>query len=350
MGFRQSTKKRIIGIVILSLILIVIGVLFLVRVPYFVISPGLAQDVSPMVHVGNIRPHEKGTFMLTTISLKDGNLFDYAYVKLTGKGELVPENQILAQNESEEEYQRREAENMTASQNQAIIAAFRYAKKPVRVEIKGIEVFQLIRKQPQGLREGDIIRKVDGRPVQSVDQLIHYLSTKKAGDTVAVGLVRGGKAQTLTLTLSPLPAEPGEKPRVGLGIIPVPRIKVITSPPAWIEADQIGGPSAGLMFSLEVLNRLLPEDLTHGRRIAGTGTISADGTVGQIGGIQHKLVAAERKHAQIFFCPEDVMPGDQNEKIAKETIKKEGLHLKLVPVKSLADAVHYLQRLPKATA
>lgn len=350
MGYRDSNGKRIVGVVVISLIFIIIWVLFLVRIPYFVMAPGSAQDVSPMVHVGGIRPHEKGSFMLTTVSLKDGNLFDYAYVKLTGHGELVHETEILAQNESEEEYQRREAENMTASQNQAIIAAFRYAKKPVRVQMTGIEVFQLLRKQPQGLREGDIIQKVDGRPVESVDQLVQYLSAKKAGDTVVVSLLRDRKAQTLKLSLYTLPAQPGEKPHVGLGIVPVPRIQVITSPPVRIEADEIGGPSAGLMFTLEVLNRLVPEDLTHGHRIAGTGTISADGTVGQIGGIQHKLVAAERAHAQIFFCPEDVMPGDQNEKIAKETIKKEGLHLKLVPVKSLADAVQYLQRLPEAAA
>jgi PDZ domain-containing protein len=350
MEFRPINKKKIIGAIVLSLVLIVVGVFFLVPIPYFVISPGEAIDVAPLVKVGNIRPHEKGDIMLTTISLRDGKLFDYLYVKWTDHAELVPGTQILGKNETEEEYERRQAENMIASQNQAIIAAYRYAHKPVSVRVDGIEAFQVIRKNPAGLKEGDLIKKVDGRSIDSAEQLIGYLSSKKAGDSVTIEVVRDGRVLTLKQKLIPLPTQPGKKPRVGLGIVPMPRLHVTASPPAKIRSDQIGGPSAGLMFTLEVLNRLLPEDLTHGYRIAGTGTISANGTVGQIGGIQYKLVAAERKHAQIFFCPEDTEPGDNNEKIARETVKKDGLHLKLVPVKTLDDAVRYLRRLPEAGA
>lgn len=349
MNFRRQSK-RIWGGFLAAVILIVIGVSLLLPIPYFAMGPGSAIDVSPLVQVGTSKPDEKGTFLLTTISLKEGNVFDYLYSKLTGQIELVPEKQILAQGESEEEYERRQAENMIASQNNAIIAAYRQAGRPVKVEVSGIEIFQLVKNRKTDLKVGDLIKKVDGRAFSSAEQLIQYLSSKKPGEVVTVNLIRGKKRMEKKVKLVELPTAPGEKKRAGLGIIPVMRVKVKISPPAKIHTQNIGGPSAGLMFSLEVLNRLLPEDLTRGYRIAGTGTISQTGEVGQIGGIQYKVIAADREQAHIFFCPRDKGPGDKNEETAKETVKRIGTTMKIVPVSSLQEAVRYLQNLPVRTA
>jgi PDZ domain-containing protein len=343
-------KKRSIRLLILtgSFLCIILGLLLTIPIPYFVIQPGSAIAVAPLVQVGNTRPDEKGVFFLTTVSMRDGKWIDYIYARLSDEIELVPENQILAQNESEKEYERRQQENMLASQNQAIIAAFRFAGRPVSVQSEGVEVFQLVKTRPGGLKEGDLIQQVDGRPVRSPDELIQYLSGKKPGDVVRVSVVRDHQPLTLNVSLISLPSEKGKKPRAGFGIIPLPRVRVKTDPTVKIRAGDIGGPSAGLMFALEVLNRLLPEDLTKGYKVAGTGTISETGEVGQIGGIQHKIVAAEKEGAQIFFCPRDRKPGDDNEKTAKETVKKLGLSMKVVPVSTLDEAVRYLRGLPKA--
>ncbi|SEN15580.1 SepM family pheromone-processing serine protease [Lihuaxuella thermophila] len=349
MNFRMQSK-RIWGGVLGAVIFIALGVSLLLPIPYFAMGPGSAIDVSPLVHVGTSQPDEKGTFLLTTISLKEGNVFDYLYSKITGQTELVPEREILAQGESEEEYARRQAENMIASQNNAIIAAYRQAGRPVKVEVSGIEIFQLLKNRNTGLKEGDLIKKVDGRAFSSTEQLIQYLGTKTPGEVVTVNLIRGKKQMEKKVELVELPAAPGEKKRAGLGIIPVVRVKVNISPPAEIHTQNIGGPSAGLMFSLEVLNRLLPEDLTKGYRIAGTGTISQTGEVGQIGGIQYKVIAADREDAEIFFCPRDREPGDENEKTARETAEKIGTPMKIVPVSSLQEAVRYLQHLPARSA
>ncbi|MBA4494742.1 SepM family pheromone-processing serine protease [Paenactinomyces guangxiensis] len=345
MNFRRWSKQ-VIGGFIASVVLIVIGATLLIPVPYFVLQPGVAIDVKPLVKVDKETAGEKGTFLLTTISLKEGNVFDYLYAKGSGRVELVPEQQILAENESEEEYQRRQAENMIASQHNAIIAAYREARRPVSVEILGIEVFQLVNNQPHVLQKGDLIKKVDQKLFSSTEKLIQYLSRKKPGDVVTVDLIRNGKRMEKKVKLVALPVSPGQKKRAGLGIVPVPRVEVKTSPPASIETENIGGPSAGLMFSLEVLNQLIPEDLTRGYRIAGTGTISEKGEVGQIGGIQHKIVAAEREEAQIFFCPKDRGPQDTNERMAKETARRIGSKMKIIPVSSLKEAVRYLRTLP----
>ena len=101
--------------------------------------------------------------------------------------------------------------------------------------------------------------------------------------------------------------------QVGIGIVPVTERRVQTKPAVRIRADHIGGPSAGLMFALEILNQLTPEDLTRGLKIAGTETLSAEGEVGQIGGVEQKVMAAEREGADLFFVPADVRPGDSNQ-------------------------------------
>jgi PDZ domain-containing protein len=104
-----------------------------------------------------------------------------------------------------------------------------------------------------------------------------------------------------------------------------------------IDTGEIGGPSAGSMFTMEILNQLTPEDLTGGRKIAGTGTISLDEQIGEIGGIKQKVVAAYRDGAEIFFAPQ---------KNAEDAMKAaEGLDIKIVSVSELDDILNYLREL-----
>ncbi|MCK9906873.1 hypothetical protein MXD63_43635, partial [Frankia sp. Cpl3] len=98
-------------------------------------------------------------------------------------------------------------------------------------------------------------------------------------------------------------------------------------------AQGIGGPSAGLMFTLEIYDQLNTElDVTRGYRVAGTGTISADGTVGRIGGINHKIVAADKAGAEIFFAPDDAEGEISNYQEAMATAKRIGTKMRVVPV------------------
>lgn len=120
---------------------------------------------------------------------------------------------------------------------------------------------------------------------------------------------------------------------------------IVTDPPVRIESDQIGGPSAGLMFALEVYNQLIREDLTKGYRIAGTGTINIDGEVGPIGGISQKVIAAHKAGADIFFAPNERGAKHSNYKEAVKTAKDIGTNMKIVPVDTFDDAVQFLQKL-----
>ena len=116
-----------------------------------------------------------------------------------------------------------------------------------------------------------------------------------------------------------------------------------------IRTDNIGGPSAGLMFALEIYDQLTKEDLTRGYRIAGTGTLAPDGKVGRIGGIEQKVIAAHKSGAEIFFAPKEDGEqgiGELNYEAALRTAKDIGTDMKIVPVASFDEAVRYLEELP----
>ncbi|HEY0827908.1 MAG TPA: S16 family serine protease, partial [Bacilli bacterium] len=117
-------------------------------------------------------------------------------------------------------------------------------------------------------------------------------------------------------------------------------------------AGEIGGPSAGLMFALEIYNQLVDQDITKGYRIAGTGTIDTKGQVGVIGGIKYKVVAADKAGADIFFAPKDFIPEDKmylpikNTTEAMNQAKKMNTKMIVVSVDTLEDALRYLEALP----
>lgn len=129
-------------------------------------------------------------------------------------------------------------------------------------------------------------------------------------------------------------------------------MQVKTKIPVKVDAGQYGGPSGGLMFSLQIYQQISGDNLQKGRKIAGTGTINTDGTVGEIGGIDKKVIAAHRAGAKIFFAPyikptKEILKYEEghmtNYQMAKKATKKYAPGMKVVPVTSFDEAVKYLQ-------
>ncbi|MDR4145132.1 PDZ domain-containing protein, partial [Bacillus paranthracis] len=135
------------------------------------------------------------------------------------------------------------------------------------------------------------------------EKLIAYLKEKRAGDIVHLEFLHGKKKKEADVEVIELDKKTGQ---VGIGIAPEDNMTIHPSIDVKINSENIGGPSAGFMFSLEVYNQIVKEDLTRGYKIAGTGTMDAEGNVGQIGGIKHKIVAAHKEDVDIFFYPRDI--------------------------------------------
>ncbi|SMO46531.1 SepM family pheromone-processing serine protease [Melghirimyces algeriensis] len=324
------------GMVVILLLLI----LFVVPVPYYVMQPGSAMEVRPMVRVQGAQAEEKGAFLMTTIYMGKGNVLGVLLSQFDSRYELVPKKNVLIEGEDPEDYRKRQKKIMEISQQKAILAAFHETGHSAKERLLGVRVFRVLQKMPATnvLKSGDLIIRVDGKNVKTTEDLLTYLGKKNIADRVTLQVKRDGKVLTKRIKLGKLN---GDRP--GIGIEPMTERKVKTTPKVTIHADDVGGPSAGLMFTLEIINQLVEHDLTNGYRVAGTGTITPEGQVGQIGGIQHKIVAAEEENADIFFVPADIHPRDSNEKLAKKTVKEIGADMKLVPVKSLDEALSYLE-------
>lgn len=336
--------------------------LLFVRLPYYILMPGSAEPVKPMVHIAQGDNVEKGAFLLTTVGGKDANLLNYFAALIDPNEELVKKKDMFGQ-ESLQDYSQRQEYVMLTSQSDAMQAAYRKAGIPYEIKNEGVMVLRTLPGLPAEniLRGGDYLLQVDETPIRKAQDLLGFLKAKKAGDTIQITYRRDKASFVTPLTLGTLPQEKDAQgnplpPRPGLGFVPgdVQSVQAgDASKQLAVKTADIGGPSAGLMFSLEMYSQLTGTDLTKGYRIAGTGTIDPKGQVGVIGGIDHKVVAAEREHADIFLAPKDLnpKPGEKFQPVpnysdAVKQADKIGSKMKVVPVGTLDDALRYLNDLP----
>lgn len=332
----------------IALYLLMIGVLLYVVVymptPYLIYQPGSAEEVRPMIQVENSDPVEEGTFMMTTVSASYANMALLMLSAFNPNAEVVKKAEKMG-DQSKDEYAATQVYYMNSSQSSAMEAAYReadieYSIKPAYVFVMSISENSTNAKH---FRPGDKLIKIDGQPAEDNEKIASLLSEKSIGDVVSVELERKGKTVEEQVKLVSIKDEKTGTERPGLGVLIATMQEVKPSDPGHtihFADTNIGGPSAGLIFTLEIYNQLTEGDLTKGYRVAGTGTIDNTGAVGPIGGVKHKIVAADRKKADFFFVPR------KNYEEAKKRADRIKTNMELIPVDALQDAVDYLEKLP----
>ncbi|WP_127533951.1 SepM family pheromone-processing serine protease [Paenibacillus kobensis] len=319
-------------------------ILFLIPTPYYLYQPGTVERLSSLVTVDQGHKDSEGSFNLTTVlSIRASNVATLLYGMLHQDTEVRKASDVKG-NLTDAEYVRVLTHMMAASQRTSTASALSQSGQKVDTNVRGLflTMIQPGSKAKGILRIGDIITSVDNESAVSVESVSQYFSTnKKPGDTVQLKVERGESQLTEQVKLVPL----GADAHPGLGLTLEPEYDVSSERKVNFTASEIGGPSAGLMFSLEILDQLLPEDLTHGLKVAGTGTIDMKGNVGQIGGIRDKIIAAHLAGVDLFFCPKDPEGTKGNAQDAIDEAKKRGYSLRIVPVSTLAEAVDYLSKL-----
>ncbi|MBB5179001.1 PDZ domain-containing protein [Planomicrobium koreense] len=312
----------------------------------YISRPGGAYELGPLVEVAGGDEDDEGTLSLMTISLLKATPVLYAFAKFQDGYKVMPADQVRSPHESDEEYNVRQLKMMADSQVNALQVAFDIADKPYEVTNNGVYVMTVLEGgAADGILEaGDRVISVDDNQFSTQEEFVEYLSGQEEGQQVELVYEREDREITDTVELAPLPTDPE---RIGIGIAFVENKEITTDPEVTIDSEKIGGPSAGLMFTLEILNRLLDEDITKGYDIAGTGTMESDGTVGRIGGIDQKVIAADNQDIEIFFAPDDVTEGasESNYALAKKTAEKIGTDMEVVPVKTIEEAMDYLEEL-----
>lgn len=311
---------------------------------YIIEAPGQANPVSSLIKQNKKTNYHNLYFV--TVSERPAIMIDYLTSFLRPYDTRYTRQEVMGESSSQE-YNQMQKYYMETSQNNALYYAAKRAKVPHRQKYLGVYVMNILPGSSfkNKLKVGDTIKEVNGRQFNSTKELMNYLNTLSVHERITIKVLRNHhssllKGKTMHLT--------GTK-RVGIGIQLVDHTEVITKPKIKIDAGNIGGPSAGLMFSLAAYQIFTHHQLTAAK-IAGTGTIDEEGHVGIIGGVDKKVVAADKEGMKVFFAPTDqptgVKKSETNYVEAKKTADKLQTKMKIVPVKNFDDALNYLKQHP----
>lgn len=287
-------------------VLIALAVAVVSPVPYVALTPGPTLNTlgvsgsKPLIQIkGHPVYPTSGHLNMVTVSFLGGpgtnfNIFGALRAWLSPNDAVVPQQEIFTPGQTPQQVARQDTEQMANSQQTAEAAAL----CQVGISLKTVDTIQAtVKGMPAAghLQQGDVITAVDGRPVSCHADAGTLIRARRPGAPVQLTFLRRGRTEHVRLAT----ADAQGTPEIGVQLTE----GFVFPFTVTISIGNIGGPSAGLMFALGIIDKITPDNLTGGRFIAGTGEIEANGTVGPIGGIQQKMVGARAAGATIFLTP-----------------------------------------------
>lgn len=328
-------NRRIFTLLAALVPILALGILgSVVTVPFVALGPGptfntLGEvDGKQVVDVQGapVKP-VSGNLNMTTVSVRDRlNIFEAIGLWIDGQHGLVPRAEVYPPGQSRDDVDKSNQQQFKDSEDSAELAALNYLKLPTAVQLANVADDGPAK---DVLKKGDEIVSIDGKPIATTKDVVTAVSSAKPGTTIPVVVRRDGVEQTAEITLG---ARPDDSGKGYLGITP----DEVNKGPIKVDFNlgEIGGPSAGLMFTLALVDKLTTGDLSGGKFVAGTGTIDPDGKVGPIGGIQYKMIAAREAGAETFMVPAAN---------CNEAAQRTPAGLRLVKVENLSGAVQSLE-------
>jgi PDZ domain-containing protein len=304
-GLSRSTSVWLVAMFVAILLGAVMG---LIHLPYAILQPGPVTNTlgngpegKPLITVAGKTYPTAGALDFTTVAVLGGptnpvNGWQWVSAHFDKTNAVVPEVDLFPKGVTSTEVDHENAAEMAESQQEAIAVALRNVGETV-TEV--VTIGSLTKTSPARgvLLPGDVLVSIDGKPVTTPVEVRTAIRAHKPGETVAITVRRVGKQIPRTVKTAALSGQ------AAVGVLM--RTAFVFKTKVSINAGDVGGPSAGLMFSLAVYDKLTPGALTGGVNVAGTGTINSAGAVGPIGGIQQKLVGARRGKATWFLAPAD---------------------------------------------
>jgi PDZ domain-containing protein len=334
---RHITPWRVVGAVVL---LLLVTLLILVRVPSdkYLLLPDIAHPVAPLVKVEGARtPSGAGPIYFLDVIERQASEFERLFPWIHPDGTLVPAGIILPPCSTASQAEQAQLQEMSYSQHVAATVALRKLGYHVGVTPTGVVVSQLIggTHAPCNLQPMDIVIGVNGKPTLSQAALLNALGRVEPGDVVRLRVRRAGKLITVPIRTVCC----NQHGKALVGFVPEQAAKFKLPVRISIDAGNVGGPSAGLAFTLEVMQKL-GRNVTHGHRVAATGEMELNGDVFPIGGVRQKVVDAQKANVQALL-----VPAGQNARDARRFAPK---GLRVIPVRTLDQALHALATLPPA--
>jgi len=307
--------------------------LFTVHLPYYISAPGGLIDTKDRVEITS-KFDLKGSLNMTYVTEIHASIPTYLWSLIQNDWDLEKASDVIPSNETEEDTHTRNKLLLDEANRTAELIAYKYSDIDYMIRNDEIYVTYVDERAKTDLKVGDRITYIDGNKVTNKEYILNYIKGKHIGDYVTLRVINNKKELTRKANFVDIDGEA--------------KIGVIVTEKFDIESDNSvkynfssseSGPSGGLMTSLTIYSYLNKIDLTHGKKIAGTGTIEYDGTVGEIGGVKYKFVGAVNNKADVFLVPF----GDNYNEV-KKIKKKRGYKIDVVPIKSFEDALKYLSK------
>lgn len=301
----ERIASRILSLALVLLVVSLLGMV--IKVPYAVEYPGSMTDTlsaegeERIVEVKGAKAYPtEGSLYFTTVSVLGGperhvSMWEWVTGKLHPDAQVVPEQLVYGTQTSDDAVRRMNEADMQGSQKNAIASGIRSTGTEVGQRVVVAEIAEGYPADGRLALE-DEIRAVDGKGVERVADVTAAISGREPGEQVEIEVERRGEERTISLATKDLGGD-----RAGIGVALEPLYDYPFE--VRIDAGPVGGPSAGMMFALAVHDVLTPGALTGGTKIAGTGTIDDSGRVGNIGGIEQKMVGAKNGGAEYFLAP-----------------------------------------------
>lgn len=313
--------------------LIVFLLLFLVKFDYYIYSPGGLVELTDRIEVDNAYK-SKGTFNLTYVMARDGNIPNILLSYIIPTWDLVSIDDMRIDEESEKEIVERDKIYLKETSYDAIIAAFNEAGISYSIDNISVVVTYISKNAKTDLKIGDAIKAINGKEISNFDDLKNEIPKYKENDKLTIKVLRNNKEKECYAELII------EDNQVMIGIT-LSELKDITTNPKveYIFKDNESGSSRGLLCALDIYNKITEYDLTKGKKISGTGVIYEDGTVGAIDGVKYKLRGAVNKKADVFIVPsynyEEALKEKEKNKYNIEIIEADNLHNVIEKLKEL---------------
>ncbi|MDR2975977.1 MAG: PDZ domain-containing protein, partial [Streptococcaceae bacterium] len=303
---QRSKLKRFLAIGLPILAFIAAAAFLFWPQPYYIEQPGITMPLSDMITVKGKKAESKGDFYLTAVTIAPANNAMILASKFNSFAEVVLKEEMTG-GLSNKEYNVVNQFYMETAQNMAVYQAFKLANRPYTMKYEGVYVLSITKDSTfkKDLQIADTLTAVNGQHFKSSKEMMDYIAKQQVGEPVSIDVTRmDGTKHTFKGNYIQLKDEKGKNTKTGIGIGLTDHTTVETDPKVKIDAGSIGGPSAGMMFTLEVYDQLTDSQLLKGRKIAGTGTIEDDGSVGQIGGVDKKVASASKNGAAVFLAPD----------------------------------------------
>ena len=294
-------KNKLLKIILITYTFVIFPFGF-TKTEYYFMSPGPPYQWN--IEIENAETYEyEGNLYQLTVRRDEANYFVYAWAKLNNQIDLYPREVILPDGVTPQELSEISIQNMVTSENVAIAVALDSLNYEIQSEGDGVLVVGLLDDSPvkDKLIKDDLIVSINNQMVKSTSEFISKLRTYEIGDIVNIGLIRNEQELTIETKLIQH-VEYENEPMVGF-LASTPNQQFIFPFEVDIKTGNVGGPSAGMMMALNVFNLLTKDDITNGKKIAGTGTIEIDGSIGPVGGVKQKVIAAKRANAGLILVP-----------------------------------------------